>query len=395
MASPFRAFRKHQKTLIVVAGVVLMFVFVLSQPLSQYLRGHSGGEGGGRRHPAAIAVEWNGGKLTNAELAQLVTRRLVVNNFLRQVQGIGQQAAQEAGGELQPLRVATMIRPERPEQGVERDVLRTQLYADAARKAGMAISDDYLASYLQQLGRGYVSVDMIRQIIASNQLHGRGASIDYMLDALREEMLARNYLSSYYYALETEMPESRWRDWLRVNDRVVIEAAAVPAESLLVDVKDPTDEELTAFFNEYKDREPTPDRDWGVELPSPDPAFAIPRKVATQYLLADYNQFLAKVEDEVTEDEIQKYYDENKDPLFIRAESILSEPGDLLGPKAEEKPEDQADRKSKAPNPAAAKSPGRSTEGNAAERRFQRCAGKKRWFNAAEKKSVPADCLCG
>ena len=121
-------------------------------------------------------------------------------------------------------------------------------------------------------------------------------------------------LASYNYAFETELPEDRWRDWLRVNDRVVVEAVAVPAESLMADVKEPTDAELVAFFNEYKDREPMPDRDWGVELPSPNPAFKIPQKVATQYLLADFNQFLTKVEDEVTDAEIEKFYEDNKDP---------------------------------------------------------------------------------
>ena len=116
-----------------------------------------------------------------------------------------------------------------------------------------------------------------------------------------------------------------------MNDRVVVEAVAVPAESLLVDVKEPTDAELSAFFDEYKDLEPMPDRDWGIELPSPNPAFAIPQKVAVQYLLADYNQFLTKVEDEVTDAEIEKFYEDNKDPYFIRAESVLSEPDDTTG----------------------------------------------------------------
>lgn len=337
MASPFRTFRKYQKTLLVVAGVVLMFVFVIGDPLSQYLRNSGAGPGGGRQ-PTDVAVTWNGGKLTNEELGQLVVRRLILNNFIRNVIIYGQQAAQEAGGEPAPLRVAPIIGAERPEQGVEQDVVRTRLFADAARKAGMAISDEYLVNYLMQLGRGYVSTDTIRQIIAASDNRGRGASIDYMLDALREEMLARNFLASYTYAFETELPEDRWRDWLRVNDRIVVEAVPISAESLLPDVKEPSEAELVAFFNEYKDREPMPDRDWGIELPSPNPAFRIPQRVATQYLMADFNQFLAKVEDDVTDAEIAEFYEKNKDPYFIRAESVLSDPGDLTEQPADEKP---------------------------------------------------------
>ena len=138
----------------------------------------------------------------------------------------------------------------------------------------------------EELGRGLVSVDQIRadpHRTAKSAAGGPRSII--VLDALREEMLARNYLASYIFAFDTNLPEERWRDWLNVNDRVVVEAAAIPAESLLVDVPEPTEAELTAFFDEYKDAEPRPDFQWGIELPSPTPAFAVPQKVAVQYPL--------------------------------------------------------------------------------------------------------------
>jgi hypothetical protein len=331
MASPFRAFRKYQKAFLVVAGVILMFVFVLGDPLSQYLRSNAPGQGGPARSPNAVAVKWNDGQLTNAELGQLVMQRLVVNNFLRNVEGMGVVAAQQAGAEPQPLRVAQLIGPETAQQGVEQDVVRTHLMAEAARKAGMAISDPYILEYLSQLGRGYVSLDDIRAILNSIQVGGRQTSIDFVLDAVRHEMLARNYLASYSFALETELPEDRWRDWLRVNDRVTVDAVALPAESFLVDVKDPSEEELKAFFEEYKEREPRPDTAWGIELPSPDPAFRVPPKVAVQYLMANYDEYVTKAEEAVTDAEIEKFYEDNKDHMFESAGSLLGDEGDLTG----------------------------------------------------------------
>ena len=74
-----------------------------------------------------------------------------------------------------------IVGPERPQEGVERDVLRMRLFADAARKAGMAISDDYIVNYLQQLGRG-MSVDTIRQILSGLQVGNRRTSTDFVLD---------------------------------------------------------------------------------------------------------------------------------------------------------------------------------------------------------------------
>ena len=131
---------------------------------------------------------------------------------------------------------------------------------------------------------GSVSAEDMRSIIQRMQVGGSRASIDYIIDALRDEMLARNYLASNQFSLATVTPEERWKDWLRVNDRIVLEAAAIPVEKFLVDVTEPTDAELTAFVEKtddfgtkYKDRESQPDfLPGGMELPSRHPGFRDP-----------------------------------------------------------------------------------------------------------------------
>ena len=160
-------------------------------------------------------------------------------------------------------------------------------------------------------------------------------SIDDIINALREEMLAQNYMNSNRYAFMTVTPEQRWKDWLRVNDRVIVEAAAFPAEDFMVDVKEPTDAELQAFFEKkdadgvaYKDREASPVLVAGTELPSEIPGFKIPRKIDLDYIEASYDSFLAKAEEKVTEEEIAKYYEDHKDPMFIKADTgLMEDPG--------------------------------------------------------------------
>jgi hypothetical protein len=150
-------------------------------------------------------------------------------------------------------------------------------------------------------------------------------------DALREEM-GPQLLGRRQFSLATVTPEERWNDWLRVNDRIVLEAAAFPVEKFLVDVPEPTDAQLAAFVeqtddlgNKYKylEREPQPDFLGSMELPSRHPGFAVPRKIDAQYIRADYDKFLTKVENEITDEEIAKYYEDNKDPLFIKADTGL------------------------------------------------------------------------
>jgi hypothetical protein len=314
------------KTLLVVFGVMIMFVFVIGDALVSYYRGPQGG-GDGAHAASATAVSWDGGSLTNADVRNLIARRQITNEFLRQVEGIGAQTALEAGIEPRPLPVQRLIGAETPQQGVEQDVVYTKLFADAARNAGMRVTDGAIVQYLNELGRGNVTNDDMRGILERMRSSGWRVNIQFIIDALREEMLARNYGLSHRFAFETMTPQQQWEDWLSLNDRVVVEAAAIPVESFMVDVPEPTAAELQTFFDEHDQRDPQPDpavrlRYGGQELPMPVPGFAIPQKIDVQYIEAHFDDFVTKVENEITDEEIAKYYEDNKE-LFIKADTTL------------------------------------------------------------------------
>ncbi|HEX3599695.1 MAG TPA: hypothetical protein VHU84_06095, partial [Lacipirellulaceae bacterium] len=330
MASPFRLFRKNMKPLMAVMFVLLMLSWVVGDAVFNYFGGSRNAGPRNRQNAGAVAVSWNGGKLTNMQVQDLVMRRHILNGFLEQVMMMGQRSAYEAGVEPRPLHVQDLRGPDTPQQGIEQSVVDTRIFADAARAAGMNVSDDAVVQYLDELGRGNVSRAQMRDMIARG---GSGRiSIDDIMAALREELLARNFISSNQYAFETVTPEQRWLDWLRVNDRVVVEAAAIPTEKYLVDVKEPTEAELTAFFDEYKNREASPELAYGTtELPSAVPGFKIPRKVDIQFINANYDTFLAKAEEKITDEEIAKYYEDNKD-LFTKADTgLLEDTGEKKG----------------------------------------------------------------
>ncbi len=326
MASPFRIFRKNMKAMLAVFVVMLMLSWVVGDSLFSYFAGNRGPGAAGRQNARAVAVTWNGGKLTNLQLNDLVMQRRFLNGFLQQVEVFGARASAEAGVEPRPLKVQRLLGPDTPQQKVEESVVQTRILANAAQAAGMHVSDDVLGQYLDELGRGNVTRNQMRQIVG--HLGGGGVSINAVMSALREEMLAHNYVNSNQYALMTVTPEQAWQDWLRVNDRVVVEAAAIPTEKYLADVKEPTEAELQAFFEitdsqgtKYKDREPSPELVINTELPSPTPGFKIPRMIDVQYLEANYDSFLAKAEAKITDEEIKKYYEAHKDPMFIKADT--------------------------------------------------------------------------
>lgn len=341
MASPFRFFRRYAGWTMAVLCALLMFAFVVADPLTQLL-------GAGGRGPSAnakeMAVSWNGGQLTERELGELVRHRQVLAAFQQQVAIMGYQSAAAAGAGDLPPRVQPLALASTPEQGVERDVVRSKILADAARDAGMVVGDETIRDYLQGLGRDRVTNQMMRTLLGQLQTGvNRRATIEYIFDLLRDAMLARNFINSHQYALETVLPQERWQDWLRENDRVVVEAAAVRTEDFIDKVEDPTDAELTAFFDEHKDRVQGPERVGMVELPSPTPGFATPQKVQLQYLKTDLDATTQSLLESVTDEEIETYYNENKE-RFIKADTDFMSGSTLFGDdEPESTPDDVAD----------------------------------------------------
>jgi hypothetical protein len=321
------------KPLIAVFAVLLMLAWIAGGALTS-LTGSSDGPKTPTQELNAVAVKWDGGSLTNLQIEQLAMRRRIVNAFLQIVERTGGEMARQASVAPSPLRVRPLAPlPSTHEQGIEQSVVQTRLFADAARKAGMRVSNEAIVQYLVDLGRGNVTPQEMRDMLDSMQQRGTNISIDDVMSTLREEMLARNYIAANQYAFLTVTPEQRWKDWLRVNRRAVIEAAAIPVDSMLLDVKEPTDAELEEFFNKkdsqgiaYKDREPSPEIAYGTtELPPSTPGFAIPRKIDVQYIEGNYDTFVAKAEETITDDEIAKYYEANKDPEYIKADTSLFE----------------------------------------------------------------------
>ena len=107
-----------------------------------------------------------------------------------------------------------------------------------------------------------------------------------VFNTLRKMLLAYFYRQAYTDASLVVLPQERWEDWRKVNERISIEAAVLPVEKFIAEVPDPSEGELLKFYNEHKDVDPN--RFYAIggrELPAPEPGFAEPRRVRLQYLL--------------------------------------------------------------------------------------------------------------
>jgi len=310
MSSPFRHFRKHSKAFMAVAAVMCMFLFVFAS-----------GTGGGRssdgaRDAGATVATWNGGSINQRELASYVRNRLLTNELLQRlfIQGGGQQPEYDLPRGLTEL----MLRSQQPDY-VEMDAIAIEVVSNLATKAGMTVSDDMINRVLEIFAQKNISAEDMQGIFAS--LGGGDARTNetVVFNTLRKMLLAYFYRQGYQDASFVVLPQERWEDWRRVNERIALTVAVLPVEGFEADVPAPTEPQLRDLYEEFKNVVPN---EWknvdGRDMPSATPGFAQPRRVRFQFLQANVADRTDKHLDEVTEEEIADYYDRNKRSEFVK-----------------------------------------------------------------------------
>ncbi|MEZ6071212.1 MAG: SurA N-terminal domain-containing protein [Pirellulales bacterium] len=167
MASPFSIFRKNQKLMLVILGVMCMLAFVVLPSLMQIMR--SGGGGGSQ-----VVVTSKFGSINEAELLGMRRTRKITNKFVAELIALS--------GEVDPRRI-----PAEPlGSSSEEDVVTTMLLARRAEEMGVVVSNDAVRGFLREITRDQVNSADMRALIG--QL---GISQGQLFDALRNELAAR------------------------------------------------------------------------------------------------------------------------------------------------------------------------------------------------------------
>jgi hypothetical protein len=274
------AFRKRQKAMLAVLGIVCMFGFVIGPSLMDVLGGSRGPE-----DPVVVTTKY--GKLRLSEVQSMQGARQVVNRFVGDLLGAATRRPQPQ----QPLG-----------DDSQESVVNTMLMARRAQDMGVTVSNKAINEFLKQITEDKVTQDQLREVINAQ----RNVSDKQLYDMLRHELMARRYLEMAFVGMSGLTPAERWEYFLRQNRKAKTQIVAVPVADFVPLVPDPTDEVLSAFFDEHKERLPDP--------ASPTPGFKVPKKLAFEYLRADFEKFQAAAE--VTDEEIADYYEKNKATRF-------------------------------------------------------------------------------
>ncbi len=286
MANPIRWFRKHRKAAFAILTLFTMFAFVFIPAVIQMF------EGRGRGGSAVVLTTSKYGKLRELELQSLAHDRWIARAFLQRTQAALRDPTGRGGIAGQELLQQMGKTPTSDSQ-----VVQTWLLARRAEELGMQVDDDTINDFITQATDGRLGKKQIHEILGSLKTNESG-----LFRALGRELLAVRLQQTIDVSIRGTTPAQRYDYFLRLNRSAKIEALGVPVENFVDKVPDPSDRELAAFFEKYKDRLFDPN--------SPEPGFREPHRVNVQFVKAEQQAFSDPKS--VSEEEIRDYYEKNK-----------------------------------------------------------------------------------
>jgi hypothetical protein len=302
MKSPFAIFRKNQRLGMALLTIMAMFAFVFL--------GNAGPRSGvGRGGAADVVVHTNAGNVDQILLQDMIRSRNVCNMFMQRAVG-----AAFAGNEreLGKRLAAANFGP-----ATRQNMVFSYLLRQEAHRLGIVVSDHAIEAFIDRITEGgKFSSSAFNEILAENHWNSRE-----LYDALRGELEA-NMAFRIESPREPQTPDQYWDFYRQLKITANVQVAAVPVKEFLSKVPDPSEKELKEYFEANKNR-------WPGMPPDFKPGFKQPRRVELQYLTASY-EAVEQLVPEVTDKDVEAYYEEHKDALFL--EPITPKRGSENGP---------------------------------------------------------------
>jgi len=284
MAGSFDIFRKYQRSLLVAVAILAMLAFFVLPPLLQM------GAAGGGGDP--VAASWQGSTLRESSLARAVAMRTVLNQFLL-------DAVAASGRDPGRMRLL-------PDD--EEDVVRTMLLAREAEANGVVVSNAAINDFLGEWTNNMVRPEQFEALIARRRGGPISASQADVFSALREVLAANRMERMFLTGFAGDPPGLRWDYFRRLEQEATVEVVPVVVQDFAGEVPAPAEATLQTFFNAHKDDLPV--------ARSPDPGFREPRRISFDSLYAARADLEAEAAKAVTDEQIQAFYDENKERLY-------------------------------------------------------------------------------
>ena len=297
---PFEVFRRHQKKLLTILGVLAMGAFVLSDSVPKYLNSNTGGRD-------QKVAELYGRQVYQSQLNELARQRSRANMFVASMIPFLGREGNYFGGLKQ------------------RDLVDAFILQHEADRLGMPATPELGKEWLGDLAKRYRG-RMTDALWSS--LYSRFAneiSEDQLLADIANQ--ARLLKVRSLLGLPVVTPYDVFRAYREENERVSAKIADVPVELFLSQVAEPSPSDVQAYFDQYKDVLPDP----AAETPG----FKVPRQVQLEILSLDGNALARSIRDKLTDAELRPYYENHKTEFEVPSElpkDLFADQPDLTPP---------------------------------------------------------------
>ena len=306
---PFRTFQRNQKGCMAGATLLAIISFLFLGVIIQLIDGRFGA---GSRI-STIAECRHFGKITPRKLEQLRQEQEVLQRFFFVLyEKLADPKDEEKMMALQPLRLlgSRIAQSKDPEQ-----LINTWLISQYAQEEGISPDREDAMNLLKQLTGDYIS-----DAVYDDTVYAIGINHQTVERLLIQHLRWEHSWDRFALSVSAVSPATRWDWYQRLYRQVTIEAAAVFVDSLVDQVGNPSNSQLTALFEKYKTKRYSPE--------IAESGFIMPMELAFQYVVAEPTQQLL---DSISEEEMMTYYEENKDAMFRQPVRPLTEYPELPG----------------------------------------------------------------
>ncbi len=285
-----RWIQDHQKSVFVSLTVICMGAFVVGPSLQTFM--DQPGLSGGTR-----VVVWKGGSLTQAQLKAMQSAESQTRSFLN---GLADKTRNKNGTPNDRFGLASGFAGSNARQ-----LLNKRLLADQASELGIVVSDEMVRDYLKTLTDGKLTNAEV--VTTMDDMVGAGFSERELFEQIRLEILS--FQMRTMIALsgipDDPVPGDAWSYHNQLNRRVTAEILPISVNEFRKEVEPPNETQEREFYEQYKNFQ-RQERVVG---------YTTPGKIAFEYVMADLEDFqkeeTERIKPEVTEEEIEDYYNTN------------------------------------------------------------------------------------
>lgn len=296
---PLHWFRKNQKILLVVSGVLLMIVFTVGGVLDSFFSGQ-----GRNSVPVRQVASASFGTFTNRDMDDWAEGNRRVVEFTRELFNLAGSPDKAKAFPIPALNDSSI-------EARDRDILSRMAHAKFAEEKGVYIGEETMTDYFNML--------------CNNELGNQGKTIDQFARELQ-----RGALSTVKTHLERELkaiygqrlmvsgiaggnitPLEMWEGQRRLRERFKIEYMPIEVAAPDSIDEEPSLEKMKELYEKGQDQPPN------IAI---GPGFKTPRRATIGYFAAQQESFLEAEKAKITDAEILTQYQEwveNEDPRVL------------------------------------------------------------------------------